>query len=99
MSCLYLGYRLFWALYFTMWAVWAWVGSMGYDSPAALKLYFMTYLTNWSIWTLALDTSIQAANVILHLKKISDDGELLSLFFRWGFKRVLGWGCTARFFS
>ncbi|XP_050726740.1 uncharacterized protein LOC127003769 isoform X2 [Eriocheir sinensis] len=77
MSCLYLGYRLFWALYFTMWAVWAWVGSMGYDSPPAQKLYFMTYLTNWSIWTLALDTSIQAVNVVLHLKKISDDGEVM----------------------
>ncbi|XP_063859699.1 uncharacterized protein LOC135100588 isoform X2 [Scylla paramamosain] len=77
MSCLYLGYRLFWALYFSMWAVWAWVGSMGYDAPASLKVYFPTYLTNWSIWTLAVDTSLQAVNVILHLKKIADDGDVV----------------------
>ncbi|XP_045130755.1 uncharacterized protein LOC123515920 isoform X2 [Portunus trituberculatus] len=77
MSCLYLGYRLFWALYFSMWAVWAWVGSMGYDAPASLKIYFPTYLTNWSIWTLAADTSLQAVNVILHLKKIADDGDVV----------------------
>lgn len=75
MSCLYLGYRIFWALYFSMWAVWAWAGSMGYDANISLKGYFMLYMTNWGIWILAVDTTIQAINVILHFKKISEEGE------------------------
>lgn len=75
MSCLYLGYRLFWALYFCMWAVWAWVGNMGYDSDISQKKYFMLYMTNWGIWTLAIDTTIQAINVILHFKRISEEGD------------------------
>ncbi|XP_042208832.1 uncharacterized protein LOC121857045 isoform X2 [Homarus americanus] len=75
MSCLYLGYRLFWALYFCMWAVWAWVGSMGYDANISMKGYFMVYMTNWGLWTLAIDTTIQAFNIVLHFKKISEDGD------------------------
>ncbi|XP_047495395.1 protein rolling stone-like [Penaeus chinensis] len=75
MSCLYLGYRIFWALYFSMWAVWAWVGSMGYDADISMKAYFLLYMTNWGVWTLAIDTIIQAINVILHFKKISEDGD------------------------
>ncbi|XP_045614955.1 uncharacterized protein [Procambarus clarkii] len=75
MSCLYLGYRIFWALYFSMWAIWAWVGSMGYDADISMKGYFMLYMTNWGIWLLAIDTTIQAINVFLHLKKISEDGD------------------------
>lgn len=75
MSCLYLGYRLFWALYFLVWAVWAWVGSMGYDAPLHLKIHFLLYLTNWSILVLAVDTSLQAINVILHLKKVAEEGQ------------------------
>ncbi|XP_069985921.1 protein rolling stone-like [Penaeus vannamei] len=75
MSCLYLGYRIFWALYFSMWAVWALVGSMGYDADISMKAYFLLYMTNWGVWTLAIDTVIQAINVILHFKKISEDGK------------------------
>lgn len=58
-----------------MWAVWAWVGSMGYDADLSMKAYFMLYMTNWGVWTLAIDTVIQAINVILHFKKISEDGK------------------------
>ncbi|KAK7058749.1 hypothetical protein SK128_023753 [Halocaridina rubra] len=76
MSCLYLGYRLFVAMYFSMWAIWAWVGSMGYDADISQKKYFMLYMTNWGIWTLAVDTTIQAVNVILHFKKISEEGDV-----------------------
>ncbi|XP_069944638.1 uncharacterized protein [Cherax quadricarinatus] len=75
MSCLYLGYRIFWALYFSMWAVWAWAGSMGYDADFSVKGYFVLYMTNWGIWTLAVDTTIQAINVVLHCKKISEEGD------------------------
>nr|XP_053634629.1 uncharacterized protein LOC128690076 isoform X3 [Cherax quadricarinatus] len=78
MSCLYLGYRIFWALYFSMWAVWAWAGSMGYDADFSVKGYFVLYMTNWGIWTLAVDTTIQAINVVLHCKKISEEDEKLN---------------------
>lgn len=77
MSCLYLGYRLFWAIYFTMWAVWAWIGSMGYNADISQKFYFLIYTTNWGIWTLAVDTTIQAINVIRHFKKISEEGDAI----------------------
>ncbi|KAK3857362.1 hypothetical protein Pcinc_036386 [Petrolisthes cinctipes] len=96
MSCLYLGYRLFWALYFLVWAVWAWVGSMGYSAPLHLKIHFLLYLTNWSILVLAVDTSLQAINVILHLKKVSEDGEAqypampTRLKVSWVFSNVIG---------
>ncbi|XP_076057877.1 uncharacterized protein LOC143035142 isoform X2 [Oratosquilla oratoria] len=75
MSCLYLGYRLFWALYFLMWAIWAWVGSMGYDAPLSVKGNFLLYMTNWGIWILAVDTCLQAANIICHFHKMADEGD------------------------
>ncbi|KAF2355660.1 hypothetical protein FHG87_013584, partial [Trinorchestia longiramus] len=75
MSCVYLAYRLFWAMYFTTWAVWSLVGFMDYDAPWSVKVHYFTYLTNWSIWLLAYDTTLQAANVILHMRRIADIGD------------------------
>lgn len=75
MSCLYLGYRLFWALYFVMWSAWSLAGNMGYQAPWSLKVHYFTYLTNWSIWLLALDTSMQAANVLWHMCRMAEQGD------------------------
>ncbi|XP_018007737.2 uncharacterized protein LOC108665492 isoform X2 [Hyalella azteca] len=75
MSCLYLGYRLFWALYFLTWSVWSLVGFLGHDAPWSLKLHYFTYLTNWSIWLLAADTALQTVNVVMHMRRMADMGD------------------------
>jgi len=75
MSCMYLGYRLFWAMYFLMWTFWAFAGSFGYQAPLSMKAYHFMYMTNWGLWMLTFDVNLQAFNTIRHFKKMADDGD------------------------
>ncbi|KAL7647330.1 UNVERIFIED_CONTAM: hypothetical protein RMT77_000925 [Armadillidium vulgare] len=90
MCCMYLAYRLFWGVYFLMWAIWSWVGFAGYSSPIHLKSFYPIFFTNWGIWILAFDTMFQAVNVALHVKKISEEGMAKYSIMKTFFQMFLG---------
>ena len=63
-------------MYFLMWGLWSWNGSMGYGAPLNIKKFYLFYMTNWGLWTLIFDTNLQALNTVLHFRKIAYEGEL-----------------------